>query len=159
MRNHRLLPALAVSGALAFGAAACGDDDQPGASGASNTAASASSLSGEIAGAGASSQEAAMAAWIAGFQDRNPDVTVSYDPVGSGGGREQFVAGGTAFAGSDSALAGEELTGAQERCGGADNLVELPVYISPIAVIYHLEGVDDLQLSAATVAKIFNGMT
>ena len=35
----------------------------------------------------------------------NPDVTVNYDPVGSGGGREQFLAGGaTTFAGSDAAL-------------------------------------------------------
>ena len=34
-------------------------------------------------------------AWIAGFQDANPDATIAYDPVGSGGGREQFIAGGT----------------------------------------------------------------
>ena len=81
-----------------------------------------------------------MEAWITGFQEANPDATVSYDPVGSGGGREQFVAGGTAFAGSDSALADDELKGAQERCGGPDNLLELPVYISPIAIIYNLAG-------------------
>ena len=40
-------------------------------------------------------------------------------------------------------LKDDELTGAQKRCGGADNLVEIPVYISPIAVIYNLEGVDE----------------
>ncbi len=43
-----------------------------------------------------------MAAWKAGFQGSNPDVTVNYDAVGSGGGREQFLAGGVLFAGSDS---------------------------------------------------------
>ena len=86
-----------------------------------------------------------MQAWIAGFGEANPDVTVSYDAVGSGGGREQFVAGGTAFGGTDSHLKEEELTGAQERCGGPDNLIEIPAYISPIAVIYNLEGVDTLQ--------------
>ena len=58
--------------------------------------------SGTLNGAGASSQEAAMAAWQAGFQTANPEVTVNYDPVGSGGGREQFIAGGVDFAGSDS---------------------------------------------------------
>ena len=47
-------------------------------------------------------------------------MTVDYDPVGSGGGREQFIAGGVAFAGSDSYLDDEELPQAQERCGGAD---------------------------------------
>ena len=49
----------------------------------------------------------------------------------------------------------EELTKAQERCGGADNLVEIPVYISPIAMIYNLDGVENLQLSPETLAKIF----
>jgi len=156
MRDHRRLPALALAGVLAIGVAACGDDSDSGSSGSSNASSGGGGrLSGEIAGAGASSQEAAMQAWVTGFQDANPDTTVSYDPVGSGGGREQFVAGGTAFAGSDSALADEELSGAQERCGGPDNLVELPVYISPIAVIYNLDGVDGLQLSPATAAQIF----
>src|SRR5215218_6768737 len=102
-------------------------------------------LSGEVAGAGASSQEAAQQAWIAGFQQSNSGVTITYDPVGSGGGREQFVAGGTAFGGTDAAFADEELTGAQKRCGGPDNLIEAPVYISPIAVIYNLEGIGDLK--------------
>ena len=37
-----------------------------------------------LAGGGASSQEKAQAAWRAGFQTDNPDVTVNYDPVGSG---------------------------------------------------------------------------
>ena len=50
-----------------------------------------------------------MEGWIAGFQTANEDVTVNYDPAGSGGGREQFLAGGVAFAGSDAALDDEEL--------------------------------------------------
>ena len=63
---------------------------------------------------------------------------------------------GVDFAGSDSALADDELTGAQDRCGGPDNLIEIPVYISPIAIIFNLPGVDNLQLSPETAAKIFN---
>lgn len=96
-----------------------------------------------------------MQAWIAGFQERNPDATLSYDPVGSGGGREQFVEGGVAFAGSDAALEDEELSGAQKRCGGENNLIEFPAYVSPIAVIYNLEGVEGLQLSPETLARIY----
>jgi len=160
MRNNRLLLALAICGALALGVAACGgDDDSGGSSNASSSGSSSSggSISGEIAGAGSSAQGSAMEAWINGFQEANSDATVSYDPVGSGGGREQFVAGGVAFAGSDSALADDELKGAQDRCGGPDNLLELPVYISPIAIIYNLSGVDNLQLSPDTTAKIFKG--
>jgi phosphate transport system substrate-binding protein len=96
-----------------------------------------------------------MQAWQAGFNSSQPGVNISYDPVGSGGGREQFIAGGTQYGGTDSHFKEEELTKAQERCGGPDNLVEIPVYISPIAMIYNLEGVDNLQLSPETLAKIF----
>lgn len=148
----RTLPVVAPVLALALGLAACGEEQgQPGGGAAPKGPA----LSGNIAGAGASSQDAAMESWIAGFQEQNPEVTISYDPVGSGGGREQFVEGGTLFAGSDSALEEEELTGAQKRCGGPDKLVEMPAYISPIAVVYNLEGVPNLQLSPETLASIF----
>ncbi len=114
-------------------------------------------LSGSLAGAGSSAQEAAMAGWRAGFEEQS-GVSVSYDAVGSGGGRTQFIAGGVAFAGSDAALDAAELTDAIARCNGGD-VLELPVYISPIAVIYNLPGVDaeHIQMSAATIAKIFDG--
>jgi phosphate transport system substrate-binding protein len=112
-------------------------------------------LAGTISGAGASSQQAAMQAWIAGFTGANPDAVVNYDPAGSGAGRTQFLSGGVAFAGSDAYLKPEEVTQAQQRCGG--DVVEVPAYISPIAVIYNLQGVTDLQLSPATIANIFNG--
>jgi phosphate transport system substrate-binding protein len=96
-----------------------------------------------------------MQGWTAGYSGQQPGVTVNYDPVGSGGGREQFIAGGTDFAGSDAALDEEELTAAQERCAGGE-VFELPNYISPIAVVHNLEGVDELNLSPEVIAGIFN---
>jgi phosphate transport system substrate-binding protein len=112
-------------------------------------------LSGALVGAGSSAQQAAMQGWAAGFTAVQPDVDVSYDPVGSGGGREQFLAGGTDFAGSDAALDEEELATAAQRCG-TEGLFELPNYISPIAVVYNLEGVDELNLAPETLAGIFD---
>jgi phosphate transport system substrate-binding protein len=113
-------------------------------------------LSGELNGAGSSAQEAAMTGWRSGFQTENPGVTVNYDPVGSGGGREQFIAGGkVSFAGSDAYLEGKELAAAQKRCGGA--VVEIPAYISPIAVVFNLPGVDSVNLSPQTIGAIFAG--
>jgi phosphate transport system substrate-binding protein len=111
-------------------------------------------LSGFLVGAGASSQQAAMQGWTAGYSGVQPGVTVSYDPVGSGGGREQFTAGGIDFAGSDAPLDEEELVAARERCGG--EVFELPNYISPIAVVHNLPGVEDLNLSPATLAGVFD---
>nr|WP_276610932.1 phosphate ABC transporter substrate-binding protein PstS [Kineococcus siccus] len=122
----------------------------PGGSSAAET------LSGELSGAGASTQTAAQTAWAAGFGATNPDVQVNYNPAGSSAGREQFLSGATDFGGSDAVLDDEELTQGQERCTGG-NAMDLPVYISPIAIVYNLEGVDDLQLSAPTLANIFLG--
>src|SRR5690349_12843450 len=159
MKGIRFMPVLAVAGALSL--AACGASNEsdssstPAAGGGGASTPAAEKLSGNLTGAGSSAQEAAQQAWIAGFQDANPDVTIAYDPVGSGGGREQFNAGGIAYAGTDSAFKEDELTAAQTRCGGPDNFVEVPVYISPIAVVYNLEGVDKLQLSPETLASIF----
>jgi len=135
--------------ALVVGVAACGAANEPSSSGGGK-----SELSGTINGAGASSQEAAQQAWVAGFTKANPDVTVNYDPVGSGGGREQFVAGGTDFGGTDAYLDDDELAAAEKRCGG--KVLEIPAYISPVAIIYHVEGVDELNLRPSTIAKIFN---
>lgn len=152
-RKHLRLAAPAAALALAFGLSACGaaneSDDNAGSTGSD------SKVSGTLNGAGASSQEAAVAAWKAAFQTANPDATVNYDPVGSGGGREQFIAGGVAFAGSDAYLDDEELASAKEKC--ASDIVEVPVYVSPIAVIFNLEGVDELNLSPKTIGAIFEG--
>jgi phosphate transport system substrate-binding protein len=139
----------AASAVLALTAAACGSSNN-----------SSSGLSGTIAGAGSSAQQAAQEAWIAKFEDQNSDATVSYDPIGSGGGRDQFIAGGsTAFAGSDSPFDTDELPKATARCAKTSGaqLVQIPDYISPIAIIYNLSGVDNLQLSPDTTAKIFKG--
>jgi phosphate transport system substrate-binding protein len=153
---HRRLGVLALTGAMAVALTACGSDDPVGAAAdADGGTGSGSELSGNLEGAGASSQESAMEAWRAGFQSANPDVNVSYDPVGSGGGRTQFLDGGVAFAGSDAALDEDELAQAAERCAGA-GAIDLPLYISPIAVIYNLPGVDELNLSPAVIAGIFD---
>ena len=137
--------------ALGISVSACGAANEKAADSSSS-----SKLSGTLNGAGSSAQEAAQGAWQAGFQTTNPNVTVNYDPVGSGGGREQFLAGGVNFAGSDSYLKDEELAQSKSVCGGK-TAIEVPDYVSPIAIVYNVDGVKDLQLSAKTAAKIFSG--
>jgi phosphate transport system substrate-binding protein len=147
----------AVSLAVALSLSACGaaNESSDSTSGDSGRSSSGTTMSGDLNGAGSSAQEAAMAAWKAGFQTANPQVTVNYDAVGSSGGREQFIAGGVDFAGSDSYLSDDELKSAAKTCGGP--AIEVPVYVSPIAIVYNLPDVDKLQLSPQTLAKIFTG--
>jgi phosphate transport system substrate-binding protein len=162
--NNRSLAGIALAGALAVTLAACGadattSDSTTSASGSpSADGTDLSSLSGNLAGAGATSQGKAMGGWIAAFGATALDVTVSYDGVGSGGGREQFLSGGVLFAGSDAALTTDEVASASERCFGGEAL-ELPLYISPIAVVYNLPDIDaeHINMSAETIANVFNG--
>jgi len=152
---HRRVGAFALTGALALSLAACGSDNPIPTTPGDGGEVAESGLSGSIDGAGASSQEAAMGAWRAGFQTANPDVDVAYDPVGSGGGRTQFLEGGVSFAGTDAALDEEQLAQAAERCSSGE-VIEIPLYISPIAVIFNLPGVDSLNLSPEVLAGIFD---
>lgn len=97
-----------------------------------------------------------MDAWKAGFAGIHSGVTVQYSPDGSGAGREAFLAGAVDFAGSDSYMTEEEIAQAAEVCS-SEEIVEVPAYISPIAVAYNLPGVGELKLDAETMAKIFAG--
>jgi phosphate transport system substrate-binding protein len=152
-----LAPSVAVL-ALSISLTACGAGNESDAAASDGSSEAAGGLSGDLNGAGASSQEKAQGAWATGFQGMNDgNVTVNYDPVGSGDGRTNFIEGGVSFAGSDSYLSDDEgeLSGAKERCAGQDP-IEVPAYVSPIAVAFNVEGVDSLNLDADTIAQIFD---
>jgi len=153
--RRAVVPGIAV---LALALTGCGAGNSSDDAGDDSSNAAAGSLSGSLAGGGASSQDSAQTAWRAAFQTENSGVTITYDPVGSGTGRENFINKAYSFAGSDSYLSDDEgqLTAAKERCGGED-AIEVPAYVSPIAIIFNLPGVDSLNLDAKTVASIFDG--
>lgn len=141
---------LALVGALALSSCAANEPTDPGAA--------PSDLSGTLIGGGASSQGSAQDAWIAEFQDANTGVTIEYEPTGSGTGRDNFIAGGNAFTGSDRAFKDDEL--AKDNFAGCvpgTPIVEIPNYISPIAIIFNLDGITSLDLDAATIAGILKG--
>lgn len=157
-RNGALLGALAV-GALTL--TACGSDDN---SGSIDVDASASRATCEgkpnLSAAGSSAQKNAMdefvAIYIAVCSQKGKTVNVAYNPTGSGDGRTQFIASQIDFAGSDSAIKGEQAEQALTRCAGSPAW-NLPLVFGPVALAYNLEGVDNLVLDAQTTAKIFNG--
>ena len=146
--RRSILPGIAATALLLSACSAANDTSGSDVSG---------DYSGTLNGGGASSQEKAQNAWRAGFQTANPDVTVTYDPVGSGDGRRNFISGAYAFAGTDSALDDDEgeLTDAQKTCGG--DVIQVPAYVSPIAVVFNLDGFDELNMAPATIAGIFAG--
>lgn len=148
-RSRMALSAITVS-VLAL-TAGCGNDDPTGML----AGAEGGSLQGDIKASGSSAQEAAMTAWIAGYQGEQPGAQVQYDAIGSGGGRENLIAGATDIGGTDAYLDEEERAAVTRTCGPGGAL-HIPVYISPIALPYNLPGVPDLQLSPGTLARIMD---
>ena len=143
---------LAMIGALAL--SACGSDNVTGTSNSGSSNAASSKASGTISGVGASSQGAAMDEWIAGFSSVASDAKAQYSPDGSGAGRKAILAGSAQFAGSDAHLSADEYESSKKVCG-PEGAIDIPVYVSPIAVAFNLPGIDSLNLDAATIAKIF----
>lgn len=156
------LAAVAGASALVLSGCAANEAEAPATSAATNQSSdngeAVVQLSGTLDGSGASSMAAGQEAWVAAFQTANPGVTVNYNPTGSGTGRDQFEQGLTFFTGSDAYYKDEELATNHPNCAGdTDDVFEFPIWISPIAVIFNLDGIDSLNMAPGTIAKIFSG--
>ena len=161
-KNILIRSIAALSGIVMLASvAACGDNTASTTDSSSTDSASKTApISGNFQGAGASSQQSAVEAWIAGFQGANSDAKIAYNPSGSGAGVQTFLTGATAWAGSDKALADDEVEQSKSVCADG-TAFDVPVYVSPIAVIFNLKGVSDagkhINMDADTIAKIFDG--
>lgn len=174
IQRSRMSATAAMIGACVLTLSACGSNDSGNASASQSTSSSAAAddttsteadgdgansqyagLSGTLNGSGASSQGKAMQAWRDNFSQLS-DVQVNYTETGSGTGRSQFIDGQVSFIGTDAALTPEEMTAASERCSGA-GVIELPTYVSPIAVAFNLPGIAQVNMTAENIADIFSG--
>lgn len=152
LQRHGVLAGLTLT--ALFAVTACGSDNEPTASAGSASASAANCASGTLNAQGSSAQKNAMAEWIKAYQQRCPGVTINYEPSGSGAGIQALIAGTADFAGSDSVLKEDEQPKADAKCVGGQ-AIHLPMVIGPIAVVYNVPGVTDLQLKPTTIAQIF----
>ncbi|OBH27778.1 phosphate ABC transporter substrate-binding protein PstS [Mycobacterium sp. E1715] len=160
-RGGRALVALVVAVAVGSGAlTGCGSDQNrrgaspAAASGPTGTAGC--SGKNKLTAEGSTAQQNAMALFNQVWGQYCPGKSVSYNPTGSGAGREQFIAGHVDFAGADSPLAADQIGPASARCDG-NPAWDLPLVFGPIALVYNLAGVPGLVVSSDALAKIFSG--
>jgi len=154
---------VSVAAIAAMALAGCGSDNNAPAGGSSSAASGDSSASAADCGGknsltaeGSTAQQNAVALFNQVWGQKCQGKNLSYNPTGSGAGREQFVAGNVDFAGSDSAIKDEQAQQAAQRCGG-NPAWNLPLVFGPIAMAYNVEGVEGLVLNGDTLAKIFQG--
>ena len=152
---------LSAAALAALTLSACGSDNNAGtstSSGASGTASSSAECGGKnsLTGEGSTAQQNAIAEFNKVWGQVCSGKNLSYNPTGSGAGREQFIAKQVDFAGSDSALKDDQVAQAADRCGG-NPAWNLPLVFGPVAMAYNLEGVDKLVVNGDVLAKIFQG--
>ncbi|MEV8227540.1 phosphate ABC transporter substrate-binding protein PstS [Streptomyces sp. NPDC079167] len=162
-RKNRLrataLGALAVSGALVL--TACGSDDNTGADAdGGKTSAAASNIKcdgaeGQLRASGSSAQKNAMDLWVKNYMAACSGVEINYASSSSGEGIVAFNQGTVGFAGSDSALKPDEVADSKKICKTGQG-INLPMVGGPVAIGFHLDGVDKLTLDASTIAQIFD---
>jgi phosphate transport system substrate-binding protein len=151
-----ILAGLALTATVAL--AACGTDnnsDNSTTTTSSSSSASTDCASGTINAQGSTAQANAIAQWIKNYQSKCSGATINYTANGSGAGQQAFIAGTADFAGSDSALKPADQTSANNRCKTGP-AVHLPMVVGPIAVVYNVNGLTNLQFKPATLAGIFS---
>jgi phosphate transport system substrate-binding protein len=134
----------------------CGSDANIGGTSSTSTGPVNCGGKNDLTAEGSTAQQNAIALFNKEWAQLCPGKNLAYNPTGSGAGREQFIAGHVDFAGSDSPLNPEQISAAGKRCNG-NPAWHLPMVFGPIAVAYHLDGVQALVVNADVLAKIFSG--
>jgi phosphate transport system substrate-binding protein len=150
--------------ALSLLVAGCGGDDETtttaapadtGTTMAEETTTTEAMLEAKLNGAGATFPEPLYVEWIGEFIQMEPDVSINYQGIGSGGGIQQFTQMTVDFGASDAPMKDEEIQAAEEASGG--KVLHIPTVFGAVAVAYNLSGVDELMLDQDTLAGIFLG--
>ncbi len=146
---------LATAAIVALGLKAC-QGEQPEPSGTTSSPLPLDSESSAapvtLYGAGATFPSFLYLRWFRDYNAQNPDVQISYQPIGSAAGIQQFISGTVDFGASEVPLTDDEL--AQISRGA----VFIPSAAGSIAVVYNVPGVNrGLKLSRQLLPAIFLG--
>jgi phosphate transport system substrate-binding protein len=112
---------------------------------------------GTLRSSGSTAQGKVMAELITSYNAKCGATIGDYGGGGSGKGITDFVSGQTDFGGSDSALKDDDRAAARDKRCEASDAIDLPMVTGPIAVAYHLSGVDKLVLTPNVLSGIFGG--
>ena len=105
----------------------------------------------ELHGAGATFPYPLYSKLFSEYGKLHPDVRVSYQSIGSGGGIQQILARTVDFGASDAPMTDAELARAPGK------LLHIPMTLGAVVVTYNLPGVARLELSPEVVTALFLG--
>jgi phosphate transport system substrate-binding protein len=109
--------------------------------------------SGSLTGAGSTFDAPLFQKAFFDYSAKYSQVTINYQPVGSGAGIQQFIKNTVDFGATDVPMAASDITSA----GGPDTLTQIPVTLGVVSIAFNVQGVSKLNLDADTLAAIFLG--
>lgn len=124
-----------------------------------------------LSGAGPAPLSSTIDMWRSGLAASNPDISLAYEDAESPASRGRFAAGVDQFALSSRAFTEAERAELEFTGCAADasptataapekvqpTIVQVPVSVSSISVVFRLDGITELNLDAATLAGIYAG--
>lgn len=106
----------------------------------------------KLNGAGATFPAPIYQKWFSEYSSQHKGVQINYQPIGSGGGIRQVLAGTVDFGATDGPMSDEQLKSAPFK------IVHIPTVLGAVVPIYNLPGVsNDLKFSPDVLADIYLG--
>jgi phosphate transport system substrate-binding protein len=154
-RRRKWLAVVGAVAALSVVSAACSSNDGGGGSTGSTGSDNSSFQGVALTGAGATFPDPIYEQWFQEFVGVESGAQINYQPIGSGGGIEQFTAQTVDFGASDAPVQDDEAAAIQDAGG---DFVEIPTVLGGVVLAYNVAGLDTgLQLDGQTAADIFLG--
>ena len=102
-------------------------------------------------GAGATFPFPLYSNWVAEFSKSAPNIHINYQPIGSGGGIGQIMAGTVDFGATDGPMTDEQLATLPVP------VLHLPTALGAVVITFNVNHIDRLRFDPETLAGIFLG--
>jgi phosphate transport system substrate-binding protein len=106
----------------------------------------------QITGAGSTFGNPIYTKWFSDYNKIHPNVQISYNSIGSGGGIQQFTAGTVFFGATDGPMSDEQMAKVPKK------ILHFPTVLGGVVPFYNIQGVSgSLNFTGPVLADIFLG--
>lgn len=103
-------------------------------------------------GAGATFPNPLYSKWFSEYHKAHPDIQINYQPIGSGGGIRQVLAGTVDFGATDGPMTDEQIGQAKSK------ILHVPTVLGAVVPAYNVSGVSgEIKFTPEALAGIFLG--
>jgi phosphate transport system substrate-binding protein len=108
-----------------------------------------------VNGSGSTFAAPMYSAWLEAYKKIHPDVQISYQAIGSGGGIRQIMENTVDFGATDDPMSEKQLRDYRDSHGS--DMLHLPTLMGAAVPAYNVPGVGDLNFTGEILAGIYLG--